>query len=111
MLVHNALREHTCHFACVLYASFLHCLATLSSSPDVQIVAFDAIVNMIRLFFKPSMFHKLLRTFMVDVLTLLNGFEGSYFKRRCKEDLENKNDELTGEPIDTKDKEEEQLVE
>ena len=65
----------------VLHTSFLACLASPSlSSLDVQIVVFDTIINMIRLFFKPLMFHELLHVVMVGVLTLLHGFKGSYFK-------------------------------
>lgn len=80
-------RSHTITLTTLaLYASallqtilVLHALSS-SSSLDVQIAAFGATIGMIRLFFMSSMFHELLHAVMIGVLTLLHGFEGSYFR-------------------------------
>ncbi|RDX95121.1 sal3, partial [Mucuna pruriens] len=75
-LVSNALREKR-NAVCVLHSSLLRSLA--SSSPDVQVAAFGAVVSLVRLFSEPSSFHELLRAVMVGVFTLLHGFEQSHF--------------------------------
>ena len=67
----------------VLRASFLESLG--SSSPDVQVAAFGAVVSLVRLFSDRCVFHELLRAMMVAVFTLLHGSDGSYFRRAFTE--------------------------
>ncbi|KAG5032761.1 hypothetical protein JHK82_016331 [Glycine max] len=41
----------------------------------LMITVFHTVVDIIRLFFKPSMFHELLRAIVIGILTLLSGFK------------------------------------
>lgn len=70
----------------VLHASFLRGLA--SSSPDVQVASFGAVVTLVPLFSDPSnpgLFHDLLRAMMVGVFSLLRNLEDSYAHVAFKE--------------------------
>ncbi|KAG5020419.1 hypothetical protein JHK87_016274 [Glycine soja] len=61
----------------LMLSRFLRCSKL---APCASITVFHTVVDIIRLFFKPSMFHELLRTIMVGILTLLSGFKGRYFR-------------------------------
>jgi hypothetical protein len=63
----------------VLHSSFLSSLSN-STNPNVQVVSFGAVVNLIQFFSEPSLFHELLRAMMVAVFALLHSYEKSYFK-------------------------------
>lgn len=69
-----------------LHSLFLSGLA--SSSPDLQVAAFGAVVSLVPLFSDSSnqgLFHDLLRAMMVGIFTLLSSFQNNYAHKAFEE--------------------------